>query len=218
MAAPIRKPILAVVSGSERTGSFNKKLAVLARAVAEEAGADARVLDLTSYNLPLYSQDDEKASFPEGAAKLKSDLTEADGLLFVSPEFNGFLTPLLLNAITWATRGEGDMYGAFKGKFASVLSASPGPLGGMRSQQSLRQLLMNCGSTCLMSSVSIGGAFKAFNEDGSLVDEKQAAFMSAAVTELVHHARDAANREVTCTLVKAALQSCGEYGSVSTPE
>merc|ERR1711915_275124 len=116
------------------------------------------MIDLATYKLPLYNQDEESAAFPEGAAKLKTWVMTSDAMLYCCPEYNGFPTPLLVNAITWATRGEGGMYDAFKGKLASVVSASPGGLGGMRAAGQLRQLLMNCGSTCLMGSVSVGGA------------------------------------------------------------
>ena len=54
---------------------------------------------------------------------------------------------MLLNAITWATRGEGGMYDGFKGKIVTVIAASPGQMGGMRAIKVTRELLTNCGES-----------------------------------------------------------------------
>ena len=140
--------------------------------------------------------------------------------MVASPEFNGFPTPELVNAITWATRGEGGMYDAFKGKFGLVIAASPGAMGGMRGLGPTRELLSNCGVTCLSNAVAVGGASAAFSEDGSLKDPKQAARLAAAVGQLERFARVEANRDAACQVLSEArrLGTLGEYGSLSIPE
>ena len=141
----LRPPIVAALSGSYRTGSLNSKLLRFAATLLKTKGSDVRILDLGQYRLPVFDEDQEAASFPEGAAMLKADLKAADGLLIASPEYNGFPTPALVNAITWATRGEGGMYDAFQGKVGAVLSCSPGPMGGIRGLGPTRGLLQSCG-------------------------------------------------------------------------
>ena len=64
--------------------------------------------------LPLYDESLKEDAFPAAATALKASMTAATGLVIACPEYNGSVTPLLLNAITWATRGEGPMYSGFQ--------------------------------------------------------------------------------------------------------
>jgi hypothetical protein len=60
-----------------------------------------------------------------------------DALLIATPVYNGGYTALLKNALDWASRPtETDRSGlaAMTGKSAALISASPGTLGGIRSQ------------------------------------------------------------------------------------
>jgi NAD(P)H-dependent FMN reductase len=159
--------------------------------------------------------------------KLKRDLSSSDGWIVSSPEYNGFIPPLLLNALTWCSRGdppEAGMYATFQNKSAIVVSASPGAMGGLRSLNPSRELLTNLGVNVLPQSVAIGGAFQAFDETtGDLTDGRQEKMLLKAVHNLFFATRDTANREATCKMVKemSALKDSttssvvGEYGSVS---
>jgi len=139
--------------------------------------------------MPIYNQDFEASSgIPDAVQQLKADLQSADGWIVASPEYNGFSTPLLLNAVTWCSRGDpdGEMYATFKGKSAVVLSASPGAMGGMRSLNPNRQLLTNLGVSVLPDSVAVGGAFGAFDDSGALTNEGQNAMLQGAVEKLFY--------------------------------
>eukprot|EP00927_Polykrikos_kofoidii_P071546 TRINITY_DN67806_c0_g1_i1.p1 TRINITY_DN67806_c0_g1~~TRINITY_DN67806_c0_g1_i1.p1 ORF type:complete len:226 (+),score=42.38 TRINITY_DN67806_c0_g1_i1:60-737(+) len=219
MATALRPPAIVALSGSCRAGSMNTTLLAAAAKKLESMGAEVKVVDLNEYNLPLFNQDLE-TPFPEMAKQLKQQLTASDGLLFATPEYNGFPPPLIINAITWATRGEGGMYDAFKGKPAVTISASPGPMGGMRAKTPMVQFLQNCGALVLPETVAVGSAFKAFKEDGSIHDEKQDKFLHGAMGQLFHQARSAANRDVTCKIMQevASMPAPGEYGTISVPE
>jgi len=221
-ASKFRAPVLAIFSGSVRTGGVNTKLAKAAERLGAEMGATTKLLDLARYDLPVYNSDiEDQKGMPDSAMRLKEDLGDADGWIVSSPEYNGFVPPLLLNAMTWASRGdpaEAGMYATFQRKSAIVVSASPGAMGGMRSLGPNRELLQNLGVNVLPQSVAIGGAFQAFDESsGDLVDPKQNGMLQGAVHALFLVARDAANREATCDLVKAEMQeqTVGEYGSIS---
>jgi len=178
-------------------------------------GAECEVIDLAALNLPLYAPDDEKDNFPEAAKQLKAQLTAADGLLITCPEYNGILSPLLLNSITWATRGEGGMYDAFKGKCTCVMATSPGQIGGLRMVRSLQQFLQDMGAVTIPGNVAIGGGFKAFDENDAL-DERNAAKVQAVCGQLMHFARFEANRDSHCSVLQELKrQQCmAEYGNL----
>lgn len=222
----LRAPRIALLSGSVRKGSFNTKLIgaaerALQRIAADTSGVEATVVDLGKFDLPVYNEDLEgdDGAIPAGAQQLKSVLSDADAFVISSPEYNGWPSAVLINAFTWASRGDapGAMYGTFAGKYGLVLSTSPGPLGGMRSLDPSRQMMSNLGVEIVPGSVAIGGAYKAFDpETGDLVDEKQTQLLDGALTTLFVRARAQANHEVLGQMVRAHI--AGEYGSISLPE
>ena len=177
-----------VFSGSGRKASFNQKLAGVAAKVAESEGAKVTLVNLADFNMPLFDQDLEaEQGMPEGAKKFKRLLTECDGFIVASPEYNSAFSPLLKNAIDWASRpieGEEAME-TYKGKLAAIMSASPGALGGMRGLVFLRMLLNNLGVLVLPEQTTVSTAHKAFDEKGNLLDEKKQAAVEAQVTHLL---------------------------------
>ena len=86
---------IAVIAGSTREGSYNRALGELAAASLEAQGARVTRIDLGTFDLPLYSAAIEANAFPADAERLKALFVQQDGLLFVSPEYNGSLSPLL---------------------------------------------------------------------------------------------------------------------------
>lgn len=164
-------------AGSARSDSFNKKLVRVALRGAEEAGADVTWLDLRDYPLPLYDGDSESANGrPDNAGKLRALFEENDGFLLASPEFNGLLSPIVKNTLDWVSRSaeaRPDL-SPFQGKVSAIMAASPGPLGGIRGLRSVRELLTNLGVMVLPTQITLGGAFKAFDSAGELLDEAQA--------------------------------------------
>lgn len=184
------KPIkLVAFAGATRKDSLNKKLVRLAAAAAEKAGASVTVIDLADYEMPLYDGDLEAASgLPEKALAFKKLLTESDGFLISSPEYNSSFSAVLKNAIDWASRvsGPGDSgLSAFRGKYAGLMSVSPGALGGLRGLYHLRELLQNIFVTVIPAMQAVGQGATVFNDDGSLKDEKQAAALAALANDLV---------------------------------
>jgi NAD(P)H-dependent FMN reductase len=218
----LREPVIALFSGSARKDSFNTKLAESAAQLlaSSKYGAATKLLDLSSYELPLYDQDLEADGMPSGVMALKEDLSSADGWVYCSPEYNGSMTPLFVNAMTWASRGDpdGKMYATFQDKFAIVLSASPGAMGGMRSINPNRQLLMNLGVNVLPQSVAIGGAFKAFDESGNLKDKKHVSMLDKACGDLFFLTRNEANKSAACKIIETHLATVGAYGAVDVAE
>lgn len=180
-------PIL-VFSGSARTGSFNKGLARLAADSIRRQGGDATFVDLRDYPIPLYDGDLEKESgIPENARALKKLLAAHQGLAIASPEYNGFITPLLKNTLDWLSRPDGDEdgLGLFRDKVAIVLSASPGGFGGIRSLGLARQLLLNLGMIVLPNQVVVPRAGQAFTDSGEFADKGMGERLDTACGALV---------------------------------
>eukprot|EP00470_Lotharella_oceanica_P016505 CAMPEP_0170184842 /NCGR_PEP_ID=MMETSP0040_2-20121228/34811_1 /TAXON_ID=641309 /ORGANISM="Lotharella oceanica, Strain CCMP622" /LENGTH=225 /DNA_ID=CAMNT_0010431031 /DNA_START=74 /DNA_END=751 /DNA_ORIENTATION=- len=214
--AGLKKPHIVALCGSQRKGSFNKLLLDSAVKHLNANGATCEFVDLADLKLPMYNPDDEAASFPEAAKEFKKKLVACDGLMITCPEYNGLMTPLLLNALTWATRGEGGMYDAFKGTCATVMATSPGKMGGLRMVRSLQGFLQDMGCVVIPTHCAFGGAFKLFNKDGSIKDVRANSSVQTACSQLIHHARFEANRDYNCKIVKAikGQKVMGEYGAV----
>lgn len=126
---------IAVLVGSLRKDSFNKKLAV---GLAKLAPADFSFEQLRIDDLPLYNQDDD-ANQAASVQRLKAAILGAQGLLFVTAEYNRSIPGVLKNAIDHASRPYGKS--AFPGKPAGVIGASVGAIGTALSQQHLRNVL-----------------------------------------------------------------------------
>ncbi len=168
-------PRILAFAGSARRESFNKHLIKIAVAGAEAAGAKVTLIDLADYPLPLFNQDLEaERGLPEQAVVLKKLFLENDGLLLSCPEYNSSITPLLKNTIDWVSRqapGEGPL-AAYKGKVATLMSASPGRLGGLRGLVHVRAILGNIGVLVTPEQVAVSEAHGSFTPDGKHKDAK----------------------------------------------
>jgi NAD(P)H-dependent FMN reductase len=169
-------PKILAFAGSTRIDSYNKKLVKIAASGAQAAGAEVTYIDLRDLPLPLYDEDLEaQEGLPANARTFKDLMISHQGLLIASPEYNSSLTAVLKNAIDWASRpapNEAPL-AAFAGKVATIMSASPGALGGLRGLVHLRSILGNIKVLVLPDQVAVPKAYEAFNVDGTLKDPKQ---------------------------------------------
>jgi NAD(P)H-dependent FMN reductase len=184
-------PRILAFAGSSRRESFNKQLIKIAVAGAKSAGAEVTLIDLADYPLPLFNQDLEaEQGLPEKAVELKKLFLDSDGLLMSCPEYNSSISPLLKNAIDWASRpaaGEAPL-ACYVGKVAGLVSASPGALGGLRGLVTVRSILGNIRVLVVPEQVAVAKAAQAFDEQGGLVDARQRANVEnvgAAVARLL---------------------------------
>ncbi|GAA3551245.1 NADPH-dependent FMN reductase [Nocardioides daeguensis] len=117
---------VAVLVGSLRAGSVNRKLAEILR---DEAPAGV-TLDIVEGldQVPFYNEDLDGADAPAAAAALRERVASADRVLAVTPEYNGTMPAVLNNAIDWISRPYGA--GAVVGKPFGVIGATPTPYGG----------------------------------------------------------------------------------------
>ncbi len=166
-------------SGSARGASFNKQLVRIAVRGAEAAGAKVTLIDLADFELPVYNGDLEAAEgLPPAAARFCDLLRQHDGLLISSPENNGSISAQLKNTIDWSTRTEDDI-SVYREKIVTLMSASPGGLGGLRGLVHLRAILEMIGSIVLPDQITVRSAHTAFDADGEMTDERQSARVEA---------------------------------------
>ena len=126
---------IAVVVGSLRKDSFNRKMA---DAIVKLAPAGFTFNQVRIDDLPLYNQDDDDHN-ADSVKRLKAEITAAQGLLFFTPEYNRSMPGVLKNAIDHASRPYGESVWA--GKPAGVLGVSVGATGTALAQQHLRNVL-----------------------------------------------------------------------------
>lgn len=164
---------LLALSGSMRSGSFNQRLVDLAAAIAAEEGAVVTSVQLADFDLPLFAADPAPGEFPAKAAELKALFAAHDGFLIASPEHNGSVSAALKNAIDWVSRPTDGEHAvalkAFRGKIVGLMSASPGPFGGLRGLLQLRQIFSTVQSLVVTEQVCVPFADRAF--DGPLLND-----------------------------------------------
>jgi chromate reductase len=154
---------VAVIVGSLRQGSLNRKLA---KALAGIAPVTLALEIVEIGQLPLYNQDDD-ANPPPASAAFKQKIADADAVLFVTPEYNRSVPGVLKNAIDIASRPYGKS--AWDGKPGAVISVSPGAIGAFGANHHLRQSLVFLNvPTMAQPEAYIGGAGELFDDAGDL--------------------------------------------------
>ena len=166
-----------VFAGSTRQGSYNRKLAREVAGLARERGAEVTHLELGDYDVPMYNGDLEASGMPADVMKLKQVFADHPAWIVCTPEYNGSYPPLLKNTLDWLSRpvksdpAWSDEFRFSRGKVVGVLSASPGALGGLRSQSHLVPLLLNLRCWVAPETFALSRAAAAFDEQGRLTDD-----------------------------------------------
>lgn len=166
-------------AASNREGSYNRQLLPILVNSARAAGAEVHVADLREYVLPVYDANLEaNEGLPVAAQKLQQLMAAHQGLLVVTPEYNGSIPPLLKNTLDWMSRPDSTKQSGlrhFKGKAAALSTASPGALGGARSLLISRQLLSQLGFLVIPQALALAHADQAFGPDGRIKEAWQQA-------------------------------------------
>jgi chromate reductase len=154
---------IAVIVGSLRKDSNNRKLA---NAIVKLAPAEFTFKQSQISDLPLYNQDDD-ANQAEAVKRLKGEITAAQGVMFVTAEYNRSIPGVLKNAIDHASRPYGQS--AWKGKPAGILGVSPGAAGTAMCQQHLRNVLAGLDvNTLALPEAFIQAKEGLFDKDGNI--------------------------------------------------
>ena len=185
-------PKILAFAGSLRGLSFNRRVLNIAVEGARRAGADVDVVDLRDYPMPPINPDDiESSGFDPNALLIQELFSKYHGLLIATPEYNGSVPGGLKNVIDWASR-KSPRFGVnevFKGKFAAMITASPGSFGGIRCMSHLRGILSIMGVTVLPSEIAVTFVAEKFEGDSfEIRDEKTKGLLEglgAALTDML---------------------------------
>jgi chromate reductase, NAD(P)H dehydrogenase (quinone) len=155
-----------VIVGSLRKESFSLKIA---NALAKLAPASLKVEVITPHGISFFNQDLE-ANPPADWTAFREKIQKADGIIFVTPEYNRAIPGVLKNAIDVASRPYGKS--SFLGKPTGIVSNSPGPLGGVNAAKSLQNVLPGISGTIMgQPETYLNAVGDAFDDNGNLIKE-----------------------------------------------
>ncbi|MGK7923440.1 MAG: NADPH-dependent FMN reductase [Trichodesmium sp.] len=152
------------ICGSLRSGSYSQKALEIVSRKIEEIGAEVEILDLRNFNLPFCNGENDYPEHPD-VEKMRQKVKEADGLILATPEYHGSVSGVMKNALDLMS------FEHLDGKVAGLISV----LGGQSNSNALnhlRLILRWVHSWVIPEQISIGQAWKAFSDDGKLLDEK----------------------------------------------
>jgi chromate reductase len=173
-------PRLLFIPGSLRAASSAK---ATMRAIIARLGdrAESRIADPGL--LPHYNAD---VTDDPAVLAFVAEVSDADGVVFVTPEYNYSVPGVLKNAIDWASRPAYES--VFKGKPCFIVTTSGGAMGGVRAQGHLKQILNAMLAEVFPCKEILVPMANAKVVDGKLADEGILAFadenLSAFLAEL----------------------------------
>jgi chromate reductase, NAD(P)H dehydrogenase (quinone) len=191
MSGAMTKSQIAVVVGSNRRDSLNRRLAraLVGLGVDKFDAVFVRIDDL-----PLYNQDHE-TPLPAAVTRFKNALSAADGVLIVTPEHNRSIPAVLKNAIDWGTRPYGTNVWADKPAF--ITGTAPGAIATALVQQHLRSVMAGLGMIVLGGEAYITFKPNLIDDRGRIDDEATREFLQDFVSRfaalVARHARPAAD-------------------------
>ena len=174
MTTPASLPKIAVIVGSNRRESINRKLT---QALVKLAGSkEAKFVRID--DLPMFNQDLE-ADLPTEVVRYKADIAGADGVLIVTPEHDRSIPAVLNNAIDWGARPYGKSI--WPNKPAFITGTSQGAIGTALAQQHLRSVMISLGMLLLGGEAYITFKPGLVDERGNIGDESTKAFLQGFV-------------------------------------
>src|ERR1700686_5334037 len=156
------KPTIAVIVGSNRKESINRKYAqALVKLGADKFDATFVPID----DLPMYNQDNE-GNLPAEGVRFKDEITRADGVLFVTPEHDRSIAAALKNPVDWGVRPFGT--NRWTGKPAFITGTTPGAVGTALAQALLRSVMLGLGMTLLGGEAYVPFKPNLFDDQGNI--------------------------------------------------
>ncbi|MDQ2621529.1 MAG: NAD(P)H-dependent oxidoreductase [Actinomycetota bacterium] len=176
------------LTGSLRRDSFSARLA---RAAADLAPEGVEVTLATGLDLPAYNQDNDVDGMedpgtgvtPEAVRHLRDQISSADGLLIVTPEYNAGMPGFLKNALDWASRPHGSS--SLAGRPAAIVSSSPMPFGGIWANQQVRKSFTITGTPTVERELAIGKVDEKIDEKDEITDGTTRTGLTNLLTDLV---------------------------------
>lgn len=173
---------IAVIVGSLRQGSLNMRFAKALARLAEPR-LDFNFVHLA--DVPMYN-DDLWQSPPESVLRLKEEITSADAVLFVTPEYNRSIPALVKNTVDWVSRPMGKNCWALKP--GAIVGTSPGAIGTAVAQAHLRSVLVGVGVNLMgQPEVYLVNKPGLISDAFEVTDEKTNAFLSGFIGKFAEH-------------------------------
>ena len=173
------QPVIGFICGSLRDGSINKRLEKALTKRFKRANCKTTSINLGTYDLPLYHED---LDMPAGVKKLVRKIKSCNGVVIVSPEYNGGLPPLVKNAIDWtSTTGKAH----FEAPYWGIASCTPGPMSGIMCMRQINYILMRLGAHVSPIQVGVGKAQIAFDSKGELIAEPSATLADNLIQDML---------------------------------
>lgn len=172
-------PKIGLLCGSLREGSINQKLMAALQKRVKAAGAKTTQIDLNKFDLPLYHGD---LTTPAAVKKLVTKMKNCDGIIIVTPEYNGCLPPLLKNAIDWTSTID---TAQFVNPVYGIAACSPGPMSGIMCLRQLDYILTRVGAHVVSTHVGAGNADTAFDAKGELIAEPSSSLADKMIGQLL---------------------------------
>ena len=182
---------LLIFAGSTRQQSFNRKLAGATAALARQSGAEVSHIELADFDIPMYNADLEARGTPADVMRLKVLMAEHPAWIVCTPEYNASYPALVKNTFDWVSSpvksdpAWTDGFKSSRGKVVGVLSASPGALGGLRSQSHLVPLLLNLMCWVAPHNYALSRAGDAFDANGALINETHRKGVQAVLDQVL---------------------------------
>jgi FMN reductase len=169
------------IAGSLRAESYTHQALALAVQRVEALGAEVEILDLRQMKLPFCDGGDEYPEYPD-VKRLQSAVKQADGLILATPEYHGGMSGVLKNALDLMSFEE----------LSDKVTGSISILGGQSNSNSLNQMrviMRWVHAWVIPEQIAIGQAWKAFDQDGKLLDEKLSQRLDEFAQSLVENTR-----------------------------
>jgi chromate reductase len=165
---------IAIVIGSLRKGAYSR---MMANALIQLAPASVTVEIVEIGDLSFFNQDLESEP-PASWVAFRDKIRPFDAIIFAAPEYNRSIPAPLKNAVDIGSRPPKES--VWEGKLGTVVSTSPGALGGISSNNHLRQVLSAVNILLMpQPNVSVGQIHKSFDEEGKLIDEGTKKFLAS---------------------------------------
>jgi len=169
------------INGSLRSGSYSAMALEVAISRVGALGVETEIIDLRKLSLPFCNGGDDYSDYPD-VAKMQQTVKSAAGLILATPEYHGSVSGVMKNALDLMSFEE------LSGKIAGLISV----LGGQSNSNALNDLriiLRWVHAWVIPEQISLGQAWKVFNEEGKILDEKLCQRFDAFAASLVDNTR-----------------------------
>lgn len=203
-------PIVALLPGSTRADSLHRRLAAAMADGLVERRVQVDLVDLNEHPMPIYHGDDEAvAGPPPGALALHDRVAACDGLIILTPEYNGGPSPLLKNAIDWVTRVD---RATLRQPLLGLAATSPGRRGGAHGLAVMRAIAEHMRLAIVDTDFSVPeGRFTPVERSWRLADTSEADRLDRWLDSFVEQA---IARRATRSAIESASESAGDRAGV----